>query len=109
MLEGVVSEVPRAGIHRLARRGSAGYADSLGQFTDALDETVFAHGTIMFAIDDNPFSVLVFWLKQAIEQKLNSFERFALAADQAPDFFRVDLEGEVTAIILYLVDFHDKT
>src|SRR5207302_8530024 len=102
ILEGIVDNAPLIGIHRLELKRSAGNADTLGQFADTLDDTVFAHGTIMFAIDDNLFSVLVFCLKQTIEQKLNGFERFTIAADQAPALFRVDLEGEITALILHL-------
>src|SRR5205807_209151 len=70
ILEGVVDDPPLIGIHRLELKRSTGNADTLGQFADTLDDTVFAHGTIMFAIDDHLFLVLVFRLEQAIEQKL---------------------------------------
>ena len=104
-----MDDAPLVGIHRLELKRSAGNTDTLGQFANTLDDTVFAHRTIMFAIDDNLFGVFVFRLKQAIEQKLNGFKRFAVAADQAPALFRIDLKGEITAFVLHLGDFHHET
>ena len=59
----------------------------------------------MFAIDDNFFGVLVSGLQQTIEQKLNGFERLAVASDEPPAFLGVNLQCRVATFIGGLLDF----
>ena len=58
----------------------------------------------MLAIDDNFFGVLVFGLQQTIQQKLNGLERLAVASDEPPAFFRVNLQRRVAAFVGGLLD-----
>ena len=58
----------------------------------------------MFAINDNFFGVLVSGLQQTIEQKLNGFERLAVASDEPPAFLRVNLQRRVAALVGGLLD-----
>src|SRR5262249_23416031 len=52
VFEGVVDEAPFVRIHRLELKRTAGDAYSLRQLAHPLHDPIFAHGAIMFAIDD---------------------------------------------------------
>src|SRR6202040_4333321 len=61
------------------------------------------------AIDDYLCSLLVFCLQQPIQEKLDGFERFAVASDQTPAFFGVNLQGQAAAFTPGFLDLHDET
>src|SRR5262245_43691611 len=94
-----MDEAPLVGIHWLELERAAGNAYALRQLTHPLHDPVFAHGAIMFAIDNDFFGVLVSGLKQAIQQKLNGLERFTVASDQPPAFLGVNLQRRVAAFV----------
>src|SRR6266853_807926 len=86
VFESVVDKSPFVGIHRLELKRTTGNAYAVCQFSHALHDAIFAHGTVVFAIDDHFFSILVFGLQQPIEQKLDSLESLAVTPDQAAAF-----------------------
>ena len=97
------------GIHRFQLKRTSGDADALGQLTNALHDSIFAHGTIMLAINDDLRRVLVFRLQQPVQQKLNRFEHFSVTTDQAPALLGVNLESKIFAFALHLRDFDHET
>ena len=62
----------------------------------------------MFTIDDYFGRVFVFRLQETIKKKLNGFERFAVAPDQAPAFLGVDLQNQIVGFISRFLDFDDE-
>ena len=86
-----MDEPPFVGVHRLELERTAGNAYALRQFAHSLHDPIFAHGAIVFAIDDDFFGVLVSGLQQTIELKLNGLQRLAVASDEPPAFLGVKL------------------
>src|SRR5581483_11677835 len=109
VFEGVVDEAAFVRIHWLELERTARDTHAFGQLAHALDDSVFAHGTIMFAINDNFGRLLVPGLQQPVEQKLDGLERFAVATDQSPAFLGVDLQGGIAALVGGLLDLNNET
>ena len=55
----IVDKTPFARIHRLKLKRTAGDAHAISEFSNALHDAIFAHGTVVFAIDDDFLSVFV--------------------------------------------------
>ena len=86
VFERVMDEAPLVRIHRLELKRATSDAHAIGQFSHPLHDAVFAHGAVMFAIDDNLFGIFIFSLEQAVQQKLDGLERFTVTANQAAAF-----------------------
>jgi hypothetical protein len=104
-----VHETPLIRIHRFKLKGTARDAHAVSQFPHSLHNAIFAHGAIMLAVDDDFLSVFVPGLEQPIKQKLNRFERLAIASDEAPAFLGVNLQRRIAAFIHGLLDLHNET
>ena len=104
-----MDEAPLVGIHRLELKRAAGDAHAFRQLAHALYDPIFTHGTIMFAIDDDFFRVLVSGLQQSVKQKLYRLERFSVASDQSPTFLGVNLQRRVAALVRGFFDLHHET
>ena len=63
----------------------------------------------MLAIHNDFLSILVPGLQQAVKQKLNGFERFAVAPNQATAFLGINLQRRVATLIPGLLDLHHET
>src|SRR6266496_1344269 len=109
VFEGVVNKTPFVGIHRLELKRTAGDAHTLRQFPYPLDDAVFAHGAVMFAIDDYLFSILVPGLQQPVKQKLDGLECLAIASDQASALLGINLQRRVAAFIPGFLDLDNET
>src|SRR5437868_14514319 len=109
VFEGVVNDAPLIGIHRLELQRASGDAYSLSQLANALHNSIFAHGAIMLAIDNDLLGIFVFRLQQPIEKKLNGVEHFAVATNQTPAFLGVNLQSQISAFALHFRDFHHET
>src|SRR5207249_7629092 len=59
VFEGVVNDAPLIGIHRLELQVASGDAYSLSQLANALHNSIFAHGAIMLAIDNDLLGIFV--------------------------------------------------
>src|SRR5436190_15146109 len=59
VFESIMDEAPLVGVHGLELKRAAGDAHAFRQLAHALHDPIFTHGTIMFAIDDDFFRVLV--------------------------------------------------
>src|SRR5437667_12157671 len=104
-----MDEAPLVGIHRLELKRAAGDAHAFRQLAHALYDPIFTHGTIMFAIDDDFFRVLVSGLQQSVPQKLYRLERFSVASDQSPTSLGVNLQRRVYALLHVSFLLHDET
>src|SRR2546430_14188463 len=91
VFESVVNNATLIRVHWLKLERTTSNANALRQFANTLNDSVFAHRAVMFTIDDYFGGVFVFRLQETIKKKLNGFERFAVAPDQAPAFLGVDL------------------
>src|SRR5204863_9384264 len=109
VFERIVNEATFVGIHWLELKRATGNAHTFGQFPNALHDAIFAHGTVMFAIDDNLFGILVSGLQQPVKQKLDSLQRLAVAANQATTFLGINLQRRVAALVTSLLDLHYET
>src|SRR5437016_9922767 len=89
VFEGVVNDAPLIGIHRLELQRASGDTHSVSQLTNPLHDSIFPHGTIMLAINNNLLGIFVFRLQQAVKKKLNGVEHFAVATNQTPAFLGV--------------------
>ena len=63
VFEGVVNDTPLVGIHRLELKRTSGDTHSLSKFANSLDDSVFAHGTIMLAINNDLLRIFAFRLQ----------------------------------------------
>src|SRR5207253_1849774 len=70
VFEGVVNDAPLIGIHRLELQRASGDAYSLSQLANALHNSIFAHGAIMRAIDNE--LLVIFWFVSAPQLFLKS-------------------------------------
>jgi hypothetical protein len=104
-----VNETPFVRIHRLELKRTAGDAHTVCQFSHALHDAIFAHGTVVLTIDDHFFSILVFGLQQPIKQKLDSIERLAVTPDQPAAFLSINLQLQVAAFVRGFLDLHNET
>ena len=109
VFESIVNQSPLVGIHRLKLKRTARDAHTISQFAHPLHNAIFAHGTIMFAIDDDFRGVFVFGLQQPVKQKLDRLQRFAIASNDAPAFLCINLQRRVAAFVGGLVDLHHAT
>ena len=96
------------GIHRLELERSSAGAHTLCEFADALHDVVFAHRAVHLAIDHNFLRVFVLRLQEAVEQKLQRFERFAVAPNQPVTFLGVNLQDQIARFVLRLFDLNDE-
>ncbi len=113
---------PIVGVHRLELNRTPGDPDGLSNLPNTLSQLVVPHRPPMADVDLNPARVSILRLKNAVEKKLQIFERLALVTDQdvafgrkylelAPilslDFLNVRHEAEVAEHrIQYLLGFH---
>ena len=109
IFERVVDEPPLVRIHRLELKRPAGNTNAIGQFSHALHDAIFAHGAVMFAIDNDLFGIFVFSLEETVQQKLDGLECFPITADQAAAFLGVNLERQVAPFVLHLLDLDNET
>jgi hypothetical protein len=108
VFEGVVNDAPLIGVHRLELQRAPGDAYSLSQLANALHDSIFAHGTIMLAINNDLLGIFVFRLQQPVEKKLNGVEHFSVTANQTPAFLGVNLQGQISAFALHFRNFHHE-
>src|SRR6266480_24771 len=109
VLKSVVNEAPLVGIHRFKLKRTTRDANAVSQFSHTLDDAIFAHGTIVFAIYDDLFSVFVSGLQQPVKQKLDGLERLAVASNKAPAFLGVNLQRRIATFIGGFLDLHNET
>ena len=88
-------------------KGGAGLADVIRDLPGSLDEAILTVFAVVLDVDLNAGGFGVFRLEDAIEEKLDILEDFAVAPDEAILLRGVDLE-EDKALALLLVDFADK-
>ena len=109
VLKSVVDEAPLVGIHRLKLQRTARDAHAVSQFSDSLHDAIFAHRTVVFAIDNDFFSVFVSGLQQPVKQKLDGLERLAVTSNEAPAFFGINLQRRVATFVGGFLDLHNET
>ena len=82
--------------------------DTIRQLPHVLDDLVLTHRSVHLAIHDPFWHARILDLEQAIQQKLNCVERFAVPANQAVGFLGIDLQSRIAALAPRLFDLHDK-
>src|SRR5207249_6548263 len=87
---------------------AAGDAHAVSQFSYSLHNAIFAHGTIMLAIDDYFFSVFVFGLQESVKQELDGLKRLAITADETPAFLGVNLKGRIATFVGDFLDLQSE-
>jgi len=103
-----VHDAALVGIHRLELERTSGCPDTLGQTTNALHDPIFTHRAIHLAIDHNFRCVFVFRLQKPVEQKLERFQCFAVASNQAAAFLGINLQDQIARLVLRFFDLHDE-
>ena len=103
-----MNDAALVGIHRFELERTSGCPHPLGQTTNALHDPIFTHGAIHLAINHNFRRVLVFRLQKPVEQKLERFERFPIASNQAAAFLGVNLQDQIARFVLRFFDLHDE-
>src|SRR5438552_3697963 len=108
VFESIMNEASLVGIHRFKLKRTAGDAHALSQLTHPLYNSIFAHGTIMLAVDNDFFSVVVLGLQQPVKQELDGLKRLAITPDETPAFLSVNLQRRVAAFVGSLLDVHHE-